>query len=468
MPINFTGTEEELYAIAEDLLMCRKDFYHYYKRAVIDQRDGWVDGKHIHDVCNAVQDFLEQDEKHILCLSIAPRHSKSVMLSNALPAWLVSNNKNTEVMLISYALSLARDNLRACKSLMDSEFHRRVFPRIDYEVDSADALQLRGKLNGRPNIIPSGVNGPLSGKGATVAVIDDPTKGMTDALSETFQRRLIEWWNMVLVSRIEPKKGRIIIVATRWTDNDLISYVTRNNPDDCVVINFPAVLDTPEGRTPLWPERFSIRDLDIKRQQMGSLAWSAQYMGDPKTEGSLIKSDWLRTSPSLGKDAIRVRCWDLASTSDGDYTASCLMAYDPETGQFVVEDIQHFRGSPQEVQQTMLMTARADGYEVAIRKETEGGSSGIAYDDFIARHVLVGYDFRGIRPTGSKEVRAQPMAAAIENGTLTFVQKDWTRDLWDELVAFPFVAHDDRTDVVAYCFEELSKRFNDGGGFWVL
>ena len=129
----FEGDQKHLLEVARDLVSSRADFYHYYKRAVIDQRDGWVEGQHIHDVCKAVQDFLRQDDKHILCLSIAPRHSKSVMLSNALPAWLVSTQpKDTEVMLISYALSLARDNLRATKALMSSDYHRKVFPHLDY------------------------------------------------------------------------------------------------------------------------------------------------------------------------------------------------------------------------------------------------------------------------------------------------------------------------------------------------
>lgn len=458
MKLQFDGTREQLVEVARDLLTSRTDFYHYYKRAVIDQRDGWVDGQHIHDVCNTVQRFLEQDEKHILCLSIAPRHSKSVMLSNALPAWLVSSRpQDTEVMLISYALSLARDNLRACKALMDSDYHKRVFPRIEYEVDSADALQFKGKLNGRPNIIPAGVNGPLSGKGATVAVIDDPTKGMVDATSPTFQRRLREWWDMVLVSRIEPKRGRIIIVATRWTHDDLIGYVTENNPDDCMVVNFPAVLDegTPDRR-PLWPERFSIKDLDLKKAQMSSRPWEAQYMGHPTPlEGGLIKRAWLKTGPVI-PNARKVRYWDKAAThGDGDWTVGCLMA--ESDGQYVIEDIVRLQGSPREVQETIVKTAERDGKDVRILMEQEPGSSGVDIIDHYARHLLKGYAFKAEKVTGSKETRASAMIASMEMGNLWMVPATWNRDLIDEMCQFPIGAHDDQVDACSGAFRALAS-----------
>lgn len=160
----------------------------------------------------------------------------------------------------------------------------------------------------------------------------------------------------------------------------------------------------------MWPERYPADELERIRRVIGERGFNAQYQGRPTPlEGGLFKREWIGNAPPLGPEAVRCRYWDKAAThADGDYTVGCLMSWND--GRAVIEDIVRLQGSPREVQEAVRRTAERDGYEVRIRMEQEPGSSGVDIIDHYARHILTGYDFRGEKVTGSKEVRAGPMA----------------------------------------------------------
>ena len=463
MTIKYVGTEEELREVVCRMWDTRTRLYGYVRHTVIEHRDGWTDGAHICLMCDTIQAFLEGSEKETLIITMPPRHMKSTVVSNALPAWWLSNHPQGEVIMASYALSLARNNARACRDLFENEWHKRAFPNQTFVVDQADGFQFAGKHNGRPNLIAAGTGGPITGSGADLFIIDDPVKDAMEAESVTYRDRVYEWYKMVVESRLSPG-GKKVICMTRWHHEDLVGCILRDDADSCEVLHMPAIDD--EGRA-LWPERYPVPALERKKAVLGSRQFEAQYQGRPTPlEGGLIKSAWLTRGPVLGLDAIRCRYWDKAAThGDGDWTVGVLMSM--LDGQYCIEDVVRIQGSPKEVQDTIRRTAEKDGYDVRIRMEQEGGSSGVEVIDTYARHILLGYDFRGDKPTGSKEVRAGPMIAALENGNLWLAEASWNRELIDEFVQFPLGAHDDQVDAVSGAFRELSS-IGSSDGLWII
>ena len=463
MTVKYIGTEEELREVVCRMWDTRTRLYGYVRHTVIEHRDGWTDGAHIRLMCDTIQAFLEGSEKETLIITMPPRHMKSTVVSNALPAWWLSNHPQGEVIMASYALSLARNNARACRDLFENEWHKRAFPGQVFVVDQADGFQFAGKHNGRPNLIAAGTGGPITGSGADLFIIDDPVKDAMEAESVTYRDRVYEWYKMVVESRLSPG-GKKVICMTRWHHEDLVGCILRDDADSCEVLHMPAIDD--EGKA-LWPERYPVPALERKRAVLGSRQFEAQYQGRPTPlEGGLIKSAWLTRGPVLGLDAIRCRYWDKAAThGDGDWTVGVLMSM--LDGQYCIEDVVRIQGSPKEVQDTIRRTAEKDGYDVRIRMEQEGGSSGVEVIDTYARHILLGYDFRGDKPTGSKEVRAGPMIAALENGNLWLAEASWNRELIDEFVQFPLGAHDDQVDAVSGAFRELSS-IGSSDGLWFV
>ena len=431
----------------------RDTLYGYVRHVVIEPRHGWRDGEHIRIMCDTIDRFLAQDERQGLIITMPPRHMKSTVVSNCLPAQFISRNPQKEVIMASYGLDLARDNARACRSLFDEPLHRRVWPGQVFDVDTADSFQLAGKRNGKPNLVAAGVGGGITGKGADLFIIDDPIKDMEQASSETYRRKTYEWYQMVVQSRLAPG-GKKILMMTRWHYDDLVGAILRDDPDSWIHLNLPAIGD--DGRA-LWPERYDLAALDGIRRVLGSRNFEAQYQGRPAPlEGGMFKREWMAYGAPMGHDAVRCRYWDKAAThDDGDWTVGCLMA--AEDGRYCIEDIVRLQGSPYEVQQTIRRTAEMDGPEVRIRMEQEPGSSGVDVIDHYARNVLTGYDFRPDKVTGNKELRAGPMAAAMECGNLWFARGHWNRELESELLEFPLGAHDDQVDACSGAFRELSS-----------
>ena len=443
----------ELASEIRTMVEVRDSLYGYVKHVVIEPRTGWRDGAHIRLMCDTIDDFLRQDERQGLIITMPPRHMKSTVVSNCLPAQFISRNPQKEVIMASYGLDLARDNARACRGLFDEPLHRRVWPGQVFDVDTADSFQLAGKRNGKPNLVAAGVGGGITGKGADLFIIDDPIKDMVQASSETYRRKTYEWYQMVVQSRLAPG-GKKILMMTRWHYDDLVGTILRDDPDSWIHLNMLAISD--DGGA-LWPERYGLDSLGEIRKVLGSRNFEAQYQGRPTPlEGGMFKRDWIRFGDPLPGDVVRCRYWDKAAThDDGDWTVGCLMSF--LDGRYCIEDIVRLQGSPFEVQQAIRRTAERDGPEVRIRMEQEPGSSGVDVIDFYSRTVLQGYDFRPDKVTGDKQLRAGPMAAAMECGNLWMVRAPWNRDLVDELLEFPLGAHDDQVDACSGAFRELSS-----------
>jgi predicted phage terminase large subunit-like protein len=174
-----------------------------------------------------------------------------------------------------------------------------------------------------------------------------------------------------------------------------------------------------------------------------------------------FRREWFTIVDGYPAEAKKVRFWDLASTlpktgTDPDWTAGALMA--EKDGVYYLVDIQRRRGTPQQVEQLIRMTAEMDGPSVDICMEEEPGSSGVAMIDHYAREVLKGKTFRGIRTTGDKEIRANPVSSAAEAGNVKLVRGTWINDFLDEAEIFPRGSHDDQVDAVAAGFSMLAVK----------
>lgn len=206
--------------------------------------------------------------------------------------------------------------------------------------------------------------------------------------------------------------------------------------------------------------RKALEKLDaVTREQLLSGVW------DIKASDGKFKRDWFEIIEDYPSDASFVRYWDLAATTpkltaggrttDPDYTVGALVA--EKDGIYYIVDIRRFRARPKEVEETISQTAKEDGKSVPIYMEQEPGSSGVNTIDHYAREVLKGFEFRGNRATGSKELRANPVSSAAEHGNIKLVRGQWITQFLDEAEIFPRGAHDDQIDAVSGAFEILSE-----------
>ena len=199
----------------------------------------------------------------------------------------------------------------------------------------------------------------------------------------------------------------------------------------------------------------SLMELDpLTRLQIMEGDW------DAAAEGELFRREWFAIVHDWPRQAKRVRFWDFAATeakagTDPDWTAGALVA--EQRGQYTICDIQRVRTTPMGVEALVQQTARRDGRDVDIWIEQEPGSSGKSVIDHYQREVLKGYAVRGLRSTGSKVARAQPVSSAAEAGNIALVEGPWITAYLDEASLFPGGAHDDQVDSVSGAIAVLTR-----------
>jgi predicted phage terminase large subunit-like protein len=198
----------------------------------------------------------------------------------------------------------------------------------------------------------------------------------------------------------------------------------------------------------------SLNHLDpVTRQQLLEGNW------DVRDDKKMFNRAWFQIMDAAPSDAEVVRFWDMAATEakqgkDPDYTAGCKMAMTAD-GMFYVLDVKRQRSTPGVIENLIKQTATMDGVQTPVFMEQEPGSSGVQAIDHYTRHVLRGFNFRGEKATGSKEVRAAPLSSYAEAGNVKLLKGPWINDFLDELESFPGGEHDDQVDAASGAFGKL-------------
>ena len=158
-----------------------------------------------------------------LIVTMPPRHSKSLHVSENFPAWFLGRNPDKRVIAASHTQELANTFSRRVRNKIASE--RYPFPGVTIAGDKAavKAWDIDGHLGGYYAV---GVGGSPTGHGGDVIVIDDPIKNQADAESETIREALWEWYTGTIRTRLEPE-GAIVLTNTRWHDDDLAGRLLR-------------------------------------------------------------------------------------------------------------------------------------------------------------------------------------------------------------------------------------------------
>lgn len=188
-----------------------------------------------------------------------------------------------------------------------------------------------------------------------------------------------------------------------------------------------------------------------------------------REQGAKFRREWLEIVDAVPVSLSKARYWDLASKEpeqgkDPDFTAGCLMGID-EDGIIYILDMQHRQGTPGTIEKLIKSTAELDGRTVPIYMEQEPGASGVAQIDGYRRHVLQGFTFTEDRPTGSKEVRANPLSSQAEAGNVKMLRGSWNSEFLDEAEGFPSGPHDDMVDAASGAYNMLTVKGRPGVRF---
>jgi predicted phage terminase large subunit-like protein len=247
---------------------------------------------HIKRIATALQ-AVERGEIKRLMIFLPPRHGKSLLASEMFPAWYLGRNPEKQIIFATYNQQFASDFGRKVRNHMSSEVYNGIFPTTIVSEDSAAANRFHTTRGGVYYGVGAGSS--ITGRGAHVLLIDDLIKNQQEADSSLIRRRHKEWYSSTAYTRLEPN-GAVVIINTRWHNDDLSGWLLHEKKENWHVINLPAIhKDEAGNEVALWPERYNINRLQGIRDTVSSRDWSALYMQTPVDEGgNVFKEEWLK------------------------------------------------------------------------------------------------------------------------------------------------------------------------------
>lgn len=246
----------------------------------------WTAYPWLQAVSNIVTPAIIRGNARIL-LSAPPQHGKSEFFSNWLCTWFLNLMRTKRVILGTYS----QDYANKWGSKVRENLLYNPYAAIPMRRDTQSKKKFMTADGGQ--MMVAGVDGPATGEGADLFVVDDPYKSYREALSPAVQENVLQWFRSVATTRVQ-SGGSIIVMHTRWTDQDLIGTLAQE--EGWTYINLEAICEHPDldllGREqgePLCPERYTVEDLKRIRREVTDLFWFPMYQGSAvDVKGSIV------------------------------------------------------------------------------------------------------------------------------------------------------------------------------------
>ena len=417
-------------------------------------------------ICEKLE-AVERGEIDRLMIFMPPRHGKSELASKRFPAWYMGRNPNKQIITTSCTAELATTFGREVRNIVANTEYGSVF-KTRLTSDSKAAGRWNTSDGGA--YIAAGVGGSIIGKGAHIALIDDPVKDRKDADSETVRDSIYNWYRGTLYHRLMPG-GAIVLIQTRWHEDDLAGRLLNDQEsgDKWDILDLPALDD---GKA-LWPAWFDVKALTRIKAAIGPRDWSSLYQQNPTPdEGTYFKRDdfWrydLKDLPNVRKyQSADFAVTDEAEADDPDYTeigihGTCGAEIDgvPVTKLYLCLDGWSGRKAPETwVNEYFNLQKRhkplCEFAEVGvIRRATEGL---LRQQRLLRRaHGVIEW----MPHIGDKAANARALQALAQMGLVGLPNTDYGDYCLEQLIKFPAGKYDDAVDMMALIARAIDEAY---------
>jgi predicted phage terminase large subunit-like protein len=352
--------------------------------------------------------------------------------------------------------------------LVDSEVYKSTFPDLNLQADSKAAGRWNTSKGG--DYFAIGVGGAVTGKGADLLIIDDPHSEQEAALAQVnpeIYDKTYEWYTSGPRQRLQPG-GAIVIVMTRWSQKDLTGQVLKSaaqrGGEEWKVIEFPAIM--PSGK-PLWPEFWSLEELEALKEELPNSKWQAQYQQQPTSDASaIIKREWWQIweHDSPPHCEFIIQSWDTAflKSERADYSACTTWGVfykDDDTGErqanIILLNAFKKRMEFPELKQRAYEEWKEWEPDAMIVEAKAAGSPLI----FELRQMGIPVSEFTPSKGNDKIARLNAVADLFASGRVWVPNRNWAEELVEEVAAFPAGEHDDMVDSMT----QALLRYRQGG-----
>ncbi|WP_404982248.1 phage terminase large subunit [Capnocytophaga granulosa] len=309
-----------------------------------------------------------------LMITMPPQHGKSEGATRRLPAFVLGQDPDKRIAIVSYNAIKARKFNRELQRIMDDGRYYELFPQTllagqaSYQEQgrrsrnyarNSDECEIVGYQGSFKTI---GVGGSLTGEPVDMLIMDDLYKDASSAWSPVIRQNVADWYDTVASTRLH-NDSQQLLVFTRWHMEDLAGrlleqegiYDPIENPQGWLLVSFPAIQNRPpseqdpraEGE-PLWPERHSLEKL-LEIKGRSPTVFESLYQQNPQPSQGLMYEEFTCYT-DLPSRSYSVAYID-AADSGADYL--CALFYkEAEDGNYITDVL--YTKDPMEVTETTL------------------------------------------------------------------------------------------------------------------
>ncbi|WP_424656898.1 phage terminase large subunit, partial [Capnocytophaga granulosa] len=309
-----------------------------------------------------------------LMITMPPQHGKSEGATRRLPAFVLGQDPDKRIAIVSYNAIKARKFNRELQRIMDDDRYYELFPQTllagqaSYQEQgrrsrnyarNSDECEIVGYQGSFKTI---GVGGSLTGEPVDMLIMDDLYKDASSAWSPVIRQNVADWYDTVASTRLH-NDSQQLLVFTRWHMEDLAGrlleqegvYDPIENPQGWLLVSFPAIQNRPpseqdpraEGE-PLWPERHSLEKL-LEIKGRSPTVFESLYQQNPQPSQGLMYEEF-SCYTDLPSRSYSVAYID-AADSGADYL--CALFYkEAEDGNYITDVL--YTKDPMEVTETTL------------------------------------------------------------------------------------------------------------------
>ena len=309
-----------------------------------------------------------------LMITMPPQHGKSEGATRRLPAFVLGQDPDKRIAIVSYNAIKARKFNRELQRIMDDNRYYELFPQTllagqaSYQEQgrrsrnyarNSDECEIVGYQGSFKTI---GVGGSLTGEPVDMLIMDDLYKDASSAWSPVIRQNVADWYDTVASTRLH-NDSQQLLVFTRWHMEDLAGrlleqegvYDPIENPQGWLLVSFPAIQNRPpseqdprvEGE-PLWPERHSLEKL-LEIKGRSPTVFESLYQQNPQPSQGLMYEEFTCYT-DLPSRSYSVAYID-AADSGADYL--CALFYKEAEDCNYITDVLYTK-DPMEVTETTL------------------------------------------------------------------------------------------------------------------
>jgi len=428
-----------------------------------------------------MEQFLNARER---ALVLMPRgHAKTTMLIHRTARMIGLTEGKIRIGVVTSVLSDALARSRAIKTIIESSAFAEIFPWARNGVAGGkwtdEVWTIKGVNLGKDaTCFADGLTSIKPGPRLDLLIADDIV-GLRENATPTQRTKASETYWQVIDPMLVPGATRWYI-GTRWHEDDFYAELESKG--------IPTYLRRSlEESGPLWPEMYTVADLEQKREELGTPIFNLQYQNDVTSMGgNIFRYEYFKYVDQIPPGARRVGV-DLAASERerSDYTAAVEVLEDEEHNLYVLGA---YRTRIQQGHQKWLTGIEKDGTLIddpssprllwparyvglkgqkdvwgeEPRRITEINIEAVQYQSTFVREMVTETRLpaRGVRPERDKVFRSRSLAARYEAGKVFHLKGGpGIRQLESEMMSFPNSEHDDLVDALVYAADVGNSGF---------